>query len=143
MKEYVLDANAVTRFLGVSKGEGREKIRGLFDLADQGRVVLLMSLINLGEAAYVMLKHFGEDRTKTAVQGISNAITLVEVDYDAVIEAARYRYTYHVSYADAFAVGLALKRKATLVSAYSAFEKFGPKLKWLRLPAYAGKIKKE
>jgi predicted nucleic acid-binding protein len=139
VKEYVLDANAVTRYLGVSKGGGVDKIDDLIDLGLQGRVLLLMSVINLGEAAYVLLKHFGEDRTVTAVRKLVNAVTMVDVDYEAALEASRYRHTYHVGYADAFAVALALKRKATLVSADPAFEKFGQKLKWLRLPAYAGK----
>ncbi len=139
MKEYVLDANAVTRYLGASKGGGLDKVDDLIELARQDRVILLMSVVNLGEAGYVLLKNFGVEKTARALRRIENTIRMVDADHDDAMEAARYRHTYHVSYADAFAVGLALKRKATLVSADASFEKFGEKLKWLRLPAYAGK----
>lgn len=139
MKEYVLDANAVTRYMGASKGEGRDKIIGLFELGRQSRVTIVMSVVNLGEVAYVLLKQYGEEKTNAMIKVLLHGLTLVDADREAVLEASRYRYTHHVSYADAFAVALALKRKATLVSADSAFEKFGKNLKWLRLPAYAGR----
>ncbi len=139
MKEYVLDANAVTRYLGISKGGGDDKVNDLFELGRQHRVAILMSVVNLGEVSYVLLKHIGQTRTDAMIKLLLHGTTLVDADREAVHEASRYRHTYHVSYADAFAVALAMKRKATLVSADLVFEKFGKNLKWLRLPAYTGK----
>ena len=139
MKEYVLDANAVTRYLGISKGGGEEKVSDLFELGRQQRVALLMSVVSLGEVSYILLKHIGQTRTDAMIKRLLHGLVLFDAGRDTVLEASRDKDTYHVSYADAFAVALSLKRKATLVSADPVFEKFGKSLRWLRLPGYAGR----
>ena len=40
MKEYVLDANAVLRYFGVSEGQGTNKVRALFEQAERGQARL-------------------------------------------------------------------------------------------------------
>ena len=64
MKEYVLDANAVLRYFGVSEGQGTNKVRALFEQAERGQARLSMSVIDLGEVLYVLLKHVGELRAR-------------------------------------------------------------------------------
>ena len=64
MKEYVLDANAVLRYFAVSEGQGSNKVRALFEQAERGQARLSMSVVNLGEVHYVLLKHVGEPRAR-------------------------------------------------------------------------------
>jgi predicted nucleic acid-binding protein len=134
VKEYVLDSNAVLRYVGVSSGQGADKVRALFVQAQRGQARLSISVINLGEVMYVLLKHVDGQRARHYVQVLQNAITMVEADSPQALRAAEIKHTYKLGYADSFAATLALMRGATLVSADPAFEKVGRSLKWLRLP---------
>lgn len=136
VKEYVFDTNAVLRYLGVVKAEGEPKVRELFALTGHGEAHLLMSVINFGEVYYVLLKLVGERTTREYVKTLLHSITIVDADPASTIEAASLKHSQKIGYADGFAASLALSRKATLVSADPAFEKFGKTLNWLRLPAY-------
>ena len=137
MKEYVLDSNAVLRYLGVSAGQGVDKVRALFAQAERGQARLSMSVINLGEVLYILLKHVDGQRARHYVQVLKNAVTMVEADAAQALSAAEIKHRYKLGYADSFAATLAVTRRATLVSADPAFEKVGKSLKWLRLPRFA------
>jgi predicted nucleic acid-binding protein len=136
MKGYVLDANAVIRYLGVGDGQGGDKVRGLFEQAERNQARLSMSVINMGEVLYVLLKHLGEQRALQYVHALQHAVTMIDADANTTIEAARLKYQYRLGYADSFAASLALASKATLVSADPSFEKIGKSLKWMRLPPF-------
>ena len=139
MKEYVLDANAVLRYFGISQGQGGEKVRRLFEQAEGNQARLSMSVINLGEVLYILLKHVGEQRALNYVKALRHAVTMIDADTRRTIEAATLKHQHKIGYADSFAAALALESKATLVSADPAFEKIGKSLKWLRLPRFESK----
>ena len=136
MKEYVLDANAVVRYFGVGNGQGGEKVRGLFEQAERNQARLSMSVINLGEVLYILLKHLGEERALEYVQALQHAVTMIDADANRTIQAATLKHQYKLGYADSFAAALALEARATLVSADPSFEKVGKSLKWMRLPKF-------
>jgi predicted nucleic acid-binding protein len=136
MKDYVLDANAVIRYFGVGDGQGGEKVRSLFEQAEQNQARLFMSVINMGEVLYILLKHIGEQRAFQYVQALQHAVTMIEADTNRTLEAATLKHQYKIGYADSFAAALALASKATLVSADPTFEKVGKSLKWMRLPQF-------
>jgi predicted nucleic acid-binding protein len=136
MKDYVLDANAVIRYFGVGDGQGGEKVRGLFEQAERNQARLSMSVINMGEVLYVLLKHLDEQRAFQYIQALQHAVTMIEADANRTIEAATLKHRYKLGFADSFAAALALASKATLVSADPSFEKVGKPLKWMRLPKF-------
>ena len=136
MTEYVLDANAVLRYFGVGASNGVEKVRSLFERAERKQVRLSMSVVNLGEVLYILLKHLDEDRASQHVRVLQHAVTMVEADLNSVVHAATLKHRYKLAYADSFAAALALDTKATLVSADPSFEKIGKSLKWMRLPRF-------
>lgn len=136
MKEYVLDANAVLRYFGVSEEQGTDKVRALFEQAERGQARLSMSVVNLGEVFYVLLRHVGEPQARHYVQVLQHVATMVEADAAQAIGAAEMKHRYKLGYADSFAATLAVTLKATLVSADPAFEKLGKTLKWVRLPKF-------
>jgi predicted nucleic acid-binding protein len=139
MKDYVLDANAVIRFFAAGDGQGGDKVRGLFEQAERNQARLSMSVINMGEVFYILLKHIGEQRALQYVQVLQHAVTMIDADASRTIEAATLKHQYKLGYAYSFAAALALESKATLVSADPSFEKVGKALKWTRLPKFDAK----
>lgn len=139
MKEYVLDANAVLLYFAISDGGGGEKIRSLFEQAERGQAQLSMSVVNLGEVFYILLKRVGEQRALHYIQALQHAVTMVDADANGTIRAATLKHQLKLGYADSFAAALALESKATLVSADPSFEKAGKSLKWMRLPKFEAK----
>ncbi len=139
MKHYVLDANAVLRYFAVGDGQGGEKVRGLFEQAERNQAQLSMSVINMGEVFYILLKHIGEQRALHYIQVLQHAVTMIDADANSTIDAATLKHQYKLGYADSFAAALALASKATLVSADASFEKIGKSLKWIRLPKFDAK----
>jgi predicted nucleic acid-binding protein len=137
VKEYVLDANVVLRYFGVSEGEGANKVRALFEQGERGQARLWMSVVNLGEVLYILLRHVGETRARQYVRVLQHVATMVEADAAQALAAAEMKHKYKLGYADSFAATLAVTLKATLVSADPAFEKLGKTLKWVRLPRFA------
>jgi predicted nucleic acid-binding protein len=136
VKEYVLDANAVLRYFGVSEGQGTNRVRALFEQAERGQARLSMSVINLGEVLYVLLRHVGESRARHYVQVLQHVVTMVDADAAQALGAAEIKHNYKLGYADSFAAMLAVTLKATLVSADPGFEELGKTLKWIRLPGF-------
>jgi predicted nucleic acid-binding protein len=96
-----------------------------------------MSVVNLGEVFYVLLKHVGEPRARHYIQVLQHVVTMVEADVAQALGAAEIKHQYKLGYADSFAATLAVTLKATLVSADPAFEKLGKTLKCIRLPKFA------
>jgi len=139
VKEYVLDANAVLRYFAVGDTQGGEKVRGLFEQAERNQVRLSMSVVNMGEVFYILLKYLDEQRAFHYVQVLQHAVTMIEADANGTIEAAALKHKFKLGYADSFAASLALASKATLLSADPSFERIGKSLKWMRLPKYSPK----
>lgn len=136
MKDYVLDANAVVRYFSAGDGQGGKKVRGLFEQAERNQARLSMSVINMGEVLYILLRYLGEQRAFHYIQVLRHAVTMIEADANGAIEAATLKHQYKLGYADSFAASLALSSKATLVSADTSFEKVGKSLKWMRLSKF-------
>ena len=135
MKDYVLDANAIVRYFKVGGGGG-EKVQELFLQAQRNQARLFMSVINMGEVLYVLIKNLGEQRGLHYIRALQHGVILVEADVDLTIQAATLKHRYSLGYADSFAAALALNSGATLVSADPTFEKIGRSLKWMRLPKF-------
>lgn len=136
MKEYVLDANAILRYLDPGSAPGGDKVRRLLEEADDDQARLLMSVINMGEVLYILMKRAGEEIAFKHVRAIQHVISPVPVDLDQASRAAILKHHYKLGYADSYAAALALERSATLVSADAAFQKLGRRIRWMKLPLF-------
>ena len=136
MKDYVLDANAVIRYFKVEDASGGEVVRDLFLQAQRNQARLSMSVINMGEVLYILIKNVGEQRALHYLQVLQHGVTLIEADVSQTIHAATLKHQYKLGYGDSFAASLALASKATLVSADPSFERVGKALHWMRLPKF-------
>jgi len=129
MKDYVLDANAVIRYFKVGNASGGEKVQDLFLQAQRNQARLSMSVINMGEVLYILIKNLGEQRALQYIRVLQYGVTMVEADVNQTIQAATLKHQHKLGYADSFAAALALSSKATLVSADPSFENIGKPLK--------------
>jgi predicted nucleic acid-binding protein len=136
VKEYVLDANAILRYLQMGSASGGEKIRRLFEQVEGGKARLLMSVVNMGEVLYILMKFVGEDIAVKQIRTLQHAISMVPADAEQATQAAILKHHYKLGYADSYAAALALDREATLVSADAAFQKLGKRIRWMKLPPF-------
>jgi predicted nucleic acid-binding protein len=131
MRIYILDANAVIRYL--SRGLGEEKVDALIQRAAKGEARLAISVINWGEVLYSMARIIGLNRASADLKALSALVESVAVDAAQTEAAAIIRLHYKLGYADCFAAALAMRMNATLVTADPDFAKLGKKLKILSL----------
>jgi predicted nucleic acid-binding protein len=136
VKEYVLDANAVLRYLDPENGVGGDKVRHLIEEAERNQARLLMSVINMGEVLYILIKRAGEEIAFRHIRAMQHAISMVNVDAEQASQAAILKHHYKLGYADSYAAALAIERRATLVSADAAFQKLGRRIRWIKLPPF-------
>ena len=138
MKHYILDANAVLFYLRLPAGEGSDKIAALIREAEQGTTRLSMSVVNLGEVLYTLLKSIDEARALQMIRELQQVISVAGADVERTVQAAILKHRYKMGYADSFAAALAIEQNGTLVSADPVFEKLERKLKWMKLPRSGG-----
>lgn len=117
----VLDAYSLIAYF---EGEaGKDEMIEIFRAArDSGRP-LLLSVVNWGEVFYIALKEAGRERADQVAHLISTLpIQIISADLDLTKQAAEFKATRKMSYADCFASALAKSRKAELVTGDKEFK---------------------
>ncbi len=133
-RAFVLDSFAL--FAYFDGEEGAEIVRQLF-VQGIGKAQISMSIINLGELVYATERQEG---TEWAASRLADArrlpIALMAATEDRVFAAAHIKANYPVSFADAFAIGLAQELKATIVTGDPEFKSVAKivDILWLREP---------
>ena len=103
---YVLDSFAVLAFL--SAEEGMARVQEVLADASAGRCTALLSLINLGEVAYIIEREQGLARVHETLGMIDQMpIEVLPASREAVLAAAHIKAHHPIAYADAFAVAAA------------------------------------
>lgn len=116
MTEYVLDASALLRFL--DREPGFDRIAGLLKQATRGGTRLLVSAVNWGEVVSVLCRAHGLSAAKATASKLRTLpLEIVAADAERAEEAGIFKQDFKVPYADAFAGSLAIREKATLVTA--------------------------
>jgi predicted nucleic acid-binding protein len=135
VKEYVLDANALVRLF--RNQDGAAKIQDLLTQADKKLVSLRISVVNLAEVLYIFAKFSTLEKARTAIQKVRSLVEFVSPDTEQALAAAALRSRYKLGLADCFAAELAMRTRATLVTADPEFAKLGKQLKVLALPRHS------
>jgi predicted nucleic acid-binding protein len=80
--------------------------------------VVLINAMNLGEVFYILARSRGMRTAEFFLTNIlpSLPITILENPLDDVIEAARLKALYPLSFADCFAASTAIRERAALVT---------------------------
>jgi ribonuclease VapC len=117
----LLDSYAILAFL--NDEEGAQRVAGFLDDAVETGAALLVNEINVGEVYYIVAKHRSEDAAEEVLLHLERLpLELVSNTFDDVLEAARLKARFPLSYADAFALATAIRFDARLVTGDPEFE---------------------
>ena len=104
--DFILDAWALLAHL--DNEPGAERVRDVLVSAERDECTTGMSLINVGEVAYIIERERGLPWVHDTLVTIrSLPIALLPVDERVVLSAAHIKANYRLSYADAFAAATA------------------------------------
>lgn len=137
MATMVLDAHALMVLF--NDEPGADEVEKILLKAESGTPKLLMSVVSWGEIYYSIMRGASQEMADSKAHEIAGMqIELVPVDTDdlqLVRQAAVFKATKKMSYADCFAAALAKIRNAELVtgdSEFKAVEGELRKIRWLK-----------
>jgi ribonuclease VapC len=117
----ILDAHGLLVFL--EKEAGYEKVEQFFINAVEKDKRVLMASINFGEVYYIVLRECGQEEAHKIEKIIGTLpIEIVDVDIQLAREAARFKVTKKISYADCFAAALAKFHKGEVITGDKEFK---------------------
>lgn len=118
---YVLDSFAVLAYLAAEAGMPR--VREVLRDASAGRCSVYLSLINLGEVAYIVERERGLARAQETLGLIDQLpIQILPASREVVMAAAHVKAEYPMAYADAFAVVAAQNLDAVILTGDPEFD---------------------
>jgi predicted nucleic acid-binding protein len=132
-RRKLLDSFALLSYL--NKETGFEKVREALAEAQVSDGSVLMNEVNVGETYYILHRQRGVQEAEyfldTVLVGLP--ILLVQNDLQDVIDAARIKAEYPLSFADCFAVATAKRESATILTGDPEFKKIEhlAKIEWL------------
>lgn len=120
--KYVFDSYALLAYLGDEPGA--DEVEALLRRAEVGETVIHLSLINLGEIAYITERRYGTKRLREVLSALTQLpLQILEASWERVIAAAHIKACHAISYADAFAIALAEEKEALVVTGDPQFKK--------------------
>ncbi|WP_420645789.1 PIN domain-containing protein [Candidatus Leptofilum sp.] len=131
--QYVLDSYALLALLNNEPGAAR--VEALLQDAKSEKVSLSMSLLNLGELAYIIERRWGQEKLRTILAYLEETpVEIMAATKDRVFAAATFKAQYPIAYADAFAAALAEELSATLLTGDAEFQTMSSRIKieWLK-----------
>ena len=119
MSKYVLDSFAILAFL--RQEGGWRRVQELIRDATEGKVGLHMSVINLAEVKYILVRRGKlSPQVAAAIEALPISIASADEYIDKVIEI---KSKYAVSLADCFGIAVAIDLKCPIVTADPEFRK--------------------
>lgn len=121
-KIYVFDSYALLAYFADEKG--RELVEKLLADESNNDVLILMTVINLGEVIYIAERKRGLQDAQLTLSRIKELpIKLVDIDEGIALTAAHLKAEHSIAYADCFAAALSSLQKAVLVTGDPEFKK--------------------
>ena len=135
MATKVLDSWALIAFF--EDEPAAEEVEKILQRAADEKHKLLMSVVNWGEIYYNTMREVSQEAAEQKVRDIAALpIEIVAVGDDLVLarQAAIFKATHKMSYADCFAAALAKEKKAELVTGDPEFKEVEKEIKICWLP---------
>jgi predicted nucleic acid-binding protein len=128
----VLDSYSLIAYV---EGEaGKDTMIEIFRSARDSGKACLLSVVNWGEVYYITLREAGQERADQVAHLISTLpIHIVPADLDLAKQAAIFKASKKMSYADCFAAALAKHRRVELVTGDNEFKEVEKDVKILWL----------
>ncbi len=78
----------------------------------------LMNDINIGETFYILARERGLDKAEYFINAILPSLPIIKIGnaFSEVMQAAKIKAQYPISYADCFAVATAIREKAVIIT---------------------------
>ena len=117
----VLDSYSLIAYF---EGEAcKDEMIEIFRVARDSGHLLLFSVVNWGEVYYITLRQAGRESANHIAHLISTLpIQIIPADLDLARQAAEFKASKRMSYADCFAAALAKSRSAELVTGDKEFK---------------------
>ena len=105
------------------------RFQAILEKASSGAVELWISAINVGEVYYLIAKRLSQDSAEDFLKQFPSlpVKSVVPTETD-IIEAARLKGRYRISYADSFAASLAIQQGVELITGDPDFKRLSPSL---------------
>jgi predicted nucleic acid-binding protein len=110
------------------------RFQAILERASSGGVELWISAINVGEVYYLIAKRLSPDSAEGFLKQFpSLPVKSVVPSETDIIEAARLKVRYRISYADSFAASLAIQQGVQLITGDPDFKRLLPslELEWI------------
>ena len=121
MAHFVLDSYALLAFF--RNEEGSDQIEKLLTEAAADKHELYLTNINAGEVYYMSYRKDGSTKAELAWKAMRQfPIHIVDADLEFTLAEAKLKAKYRISFADAFAATLTIRKKATLITGDDEFE---------------------
>ncbi len=121
-RKKVLDSFALLAYLNAEAGFG--KVKDALSKAQESGNSILMNEINVGETYYIIFRKRGVEKADYFLDTVLAGLPIVTVanDFNHVIEAARIKAEYPLSFSDCFAVATALREDAIVLTGDPEFK---------------------
>ena len=121
-KNIILDSFALIGYL--ENETFSDRIEKILKQAREGKSLIYLHAIHLGEVYYITLRQQGQDLADLAYARIrAFPLTYIEViDEELLHIAAKFKAKYPISYADAFAAAMAVIKSAFLLTGDPEFK---------------------
>jgi ribonuclease VapC len=117
---YVLDSFALLAYLQAEAGEAG--VKTVLARAEKKQAEISLCVVNYGEAIYITEREQGLTAAQSLIAAVDQLpITVIEADRKLTFAAAHLKARHSISYADAFALALALQQQAILLTGDSEF----------------------
>ena len=113
---------------------GKDTMIEIFRSARDSGKALYLSVVNWVEVYYITLREAGRERAEEVAHLISTLpIEIIDADLELAKQAALFKASKKMSYADCFAAALAKLRKAELVTGDKEFKQVKAEIRisWL------------
>lgn len=122
-QKRLFDSYALLAYL--NKEPGFEMVRNILNIAQNSGQFILMNEINVGETFYILFRERGQKKSEYFLDTILNSLPIVMIpnSFQHVIEAARIKAEYTISFADCFAIATACREGASVITGDPEFKK--------------------
>ena len=114
---------------------GHTIVGNLLNEAEENKIEIFMHIINLGEVYYRTCRVTDQKEAEEILKKVRMLpLKIISASDSTVLEAAKIKGQYPISYADAFAVAAAVQKKAVLVTSDPEYKKVEKLIKilWLK-----------
>jgi predicted nucleic acid-binding protein len=123
-RPFIFDSHALLKLF--QREKGFEKIAKLLEDIRKKEITRFINAINVGEIIYITKREFGDQKKIEVLANIERmGFIILPVPDTLIFQAAEYKATYSISYADCFVLASAVEHQATIVTGDPEFKKAG------------------